>query len=442
MLAYLKCIEENCQKSISSTSKAYVCPSCEGLLDVVYDFEISDPEKTKNIFFQRRISNNILDLSGVWRYRELLPFCTDFSKVVSIQEGNTPIYEAPRCAKYVGLKKLYLKHQGLNPTGSFKDNGMTTGVTQANLVGSKVVVCASTGNTSASMAAYAARAGIRAVIFIPDQQIGFGKLAQSLDYGATTIQLEGNFDESMRLVKEITLERDVYLLNSINPFRLEGQKTIIIELLCQQDWKVPDRIVVPGGNLGNSASFGKAIKELYDLGFIDKMPMVTIIQAQQANPLYQTLIDRSPRLVRVEAQTLATAIKIGNPVSWKKAVRAMDWTRGWCDFVSEQEIADAKAIIGRDGIGCEPASATTVAGIRKLIQTKEIDPDEDVVAVLTGNLLKDPDYTVNYHQNSLYQEATYRNELLGKKDKIRSTFANRPIKVRANKEAILKVLGL
>jgi len=423
-------------------SKRYLCPSCEGLLDVAYHFEISDPEKTKQIFHQRRSSNNLLDLSGVWRYRELLPFCTDFSKVVSIQEGNTPIYEAPRCAEYVGLKKLFLKHQGLNPTGSFKDNGMTTGVTQANLVGSKIVVCASTGNTAASMAAYAARGGMRAVIFIPDQQIGFGKLAQSLDYGATTIQLEGDFDESMRLVKEITLERDVYLLNSINPFRLEGQKTIIIELLCQQDWKVPDRIVVPGGNLGNSSSFGKAIKELYDLGFIEKMPMVTIIQAQQANPLYQTLIDHSPQLVKVEAQTLATAIKIGNPVSWKKAVRAMEWTRGWCDFVSEQEIADAKAIIGRDGIGCEPASATTVAGIKKLIQTKEIDPDEDVVAVLTGNLLKDPDYTVNYHQNSLYQEATYRNELLGKKDKIRSTFANGPIKVRADKEAILKVLGL
>ena len=427
---------------MSSTSKAYVCPNCEGLLDVTYDFEIFDPEKIKQIFLKRRSSNSLLDLSGVWRYRELLPFCTDFSKVVSIQEGNTPIYNAPQCAEYVGLKKLNLKHQGLNPTGSFKDNGMTTGVTQANLLGSKIVACASTGNTSASMAAYAARAGIRAVIFIPDQQIGFGKLAQSLDYGATTIQLEGDFDESMRLVKEITLERDVYLLNSINPFRLEGQKAIIIELLCQQDWKVPDRIVVPGGNLGNSGSFGKAIKELYDLGFIEKMPMVTIIQAQRANPLYQTLIDRSPRLVKVEAQTLATAIKIGNPVSWKKAVRAMEWTRGWCDFVSEQEIADAKAIIGRDGIGCEPASATTVAGIRKLIKTKEIDPDEDVVAVLTGNLLKDPDYTVNYHQNSLYQEATYRNELLGKKDKIRSTFANGPIKVRADKEEILKVLGL
>lgn len=442
MSAYLKCIEKNCNKTIPSTSKVYVCPSCEGLLDVDYDFEISDPEKTKQIFLKRRSSNSPLDVSGVWRYRELLPFCTDFSKVVSIQEGNTPIYNAPQCAEYVGLKKLNLKHQGLNPTGSFKDNGMTTGVTQANLVGSKIVACASTGNTSASMAAYAARAGIRAVIFIPDQQIGFGKLAQSLDYGATTIQLEGNFDESMRLVKEITLERDVYLLNSINPFRLEGQKTIIIELLCQQAWKVPDRIVVPGGNLGNSGSFGKAIKELYDLGFIEKMPMVTIIQAQRANPLYQTLIDRSPRLVKVEAQTLATAIKIGNPVSWKKAVRAMEWTRGWCDFVSEQEIADAKAMIGRDGIGCEPASATTVAGIRKLIKTKEIDPDEDVVAVLTGNLLKDPDYTVNYHQNSLYQEATYRNELLGKKDKIRSTFANGPIKVRADKEEILKVLGL
>ena len=179
-----------------------------------------------------------------------------------------------------------------------------------------------------------------------------------------------------------------------------------------------------------------------NLGFIEKMPMVTIIQAQRANPLYQTLIYHSPRLVRVEAHTLATAIKIGNPVSWKKAVRAMDWTQGWCDVVSEQEIADAKAIIGREGVGCEPASATTVAGIKKLVQTREIDPEEDVVAVLTGNLLKDPDYTTNYHLDSLYEEASYRNELLEKKGKVRSTFANAPIKVKASKEEILKVLEL
>jgi threonine synthase len=442
MAAFLKCIEEDCRKVVSAMSKEYVCPTCGGLLDVVYDFQVDDPEKVKHLFLQRRLSNHLLDLSGVWRYRELLPFCTDFSRVVSMQEGNTPIYEAPRCAEYVGLKRLHLKHQGLNPTGSFKDNGMTAGVTQANLLNSRMVACASTGNTSASMAAYASRAGMKAVIFIPDQQIAFGKLAQSLDYGALTLQLEGDFDESMKLVKEITQETDVYLLNSINPFRLEGQKAIIIEMLCQRDWQVPDRVVVPGGNLGNSASFGKAIKELHDLGFIRKMPMVTIIQAQRANPLYQTLIYHSPRLVRVEAHTLATAIKIGNPVSWKKAVRAMDWTQGWCDFVSEQDIADAKAMIGRDGIGCEPASATTVAGIRKLIGTREIDPEEDVVAVLTGNLLKDPDYATNYHQDSLYEEATYRNELLEKKDKVRSTFANAPIKVRADKEEILKILKL
>lgn len=442
MAAYLKCIEDNCQTTMAVSSKAYVCPSCGGLLDVVYDFQIKDPEEVKYIFLQRRLSNHPLDISGVWRYRELLPFCHDFSKIVSIQEGNTPIYNAPRCAKYVGLKKLYLKHQGLNPTGSFKDNGMTAGVTQANLMNSKIVACASTGNTSASMAAYAARAGMKAVIFIPDQQITFGKLAQSLDYGALTLELEGNFDESMKLVKEITQESAVYLLNSINPFRLEGQKTIILEMLCQRDWKVPDRIVVPGGNLGNSASFGKALKELYDLDFIQKMPMVTIIQAQQANPLYKTLIYQSPRLLRVEARTLATAIKIGNPVSWKKAVRAMDWTHGWCDFVSEQEIADAKAMIGLDGIGCEPASATTVAGIRKLIKTREIDSDEDVVAVLTGNLLKDPDYTLSYHQGSLYEEGPYSDELLEGKNKVQSTFANAPIKVKVSKKEILKTLGL
>jgi threonine synthase len=440
--AYLKCIEENCQKTLPTRCKTYICPQCGGLLDVSYDFQLGEPEQIKQIFRQRRFSYDPLDLSGVWRFRELIPFCPDLSKVVSMQEGNTPIYDAPRCAAFTGLKKLYLKHQGLNPTGSFKDNGMTAGITQARLMNSQVVACASTGNTSASMAAYAARADMRAVIFIPDQQIAFGKLSQSLDYGAMTLQIEGDFDEAMRLVKEITEETDVYLLNSINPFRLEGQKTIIIEMLDQRQWKVPDRVVVPGGNLGNSSSFGKAIKELYDLNFIDKMPMVTIIQAQRANPLYRTLIYQSPRLIPVEAHTLATAIKIGNPVSWKKAVRAMDWTRGWCDVVSEQEIADAKAIIGRDGIGCEPASATTVAGIKKLIQTKEIDPDEDVVAVLTGNLLKDPDYTINYHQDSLFEMATYKNELIERRDKIQSTFANTPIKVKPRKEEILKLLGL
>ena len=409
---------------------------------MVYDFERCDPGALIEEFRQRRVSDHPLDLSGVWRFRELLPFCPDLSRVVTMQEGRTPIYEAPRCAEYAGLKRLWLKHQGLNPTGSFKDNGMTTGVTQARVMNSKVVACASTGNTAASMAAYAARAGMRAVIFIPDQQIAFGKLSQSLDYGAMTLQIEGDFDEAMRLVKEITEESEVYLLNSINPFRLEGQKTIVIEMLDQRAWKVPDRIVVPGGNLGNSSAFGKAIKELYDLGFISKMPMVTIIQALRANPLYRTLVYHSPRLIRVEAHTLATAIKIGNPVSWKKAVRAMDWTRGWCDVVSEQEIADAKAMIGRDGVGCEPASATTVAGIKKLIQTGEIDKDEDVVAVLTGNLMKDPDYTVNYHQDSLYEMATYRNELIERKDKIQSTFANAPLKIKPRKEEILKIIGL
>jgi len=260
MSAYLTCIEENCQRRLSARSKAHICPQCGGLLDVSYDFQLGEPEQIKQIFHQRRLSYDPLHLSGVWRFRELIPFCPDLSRVVTMREGNTPIYDAPRCAAFTGLKKLYLKHQGLNPTGSFKDNGMTAGVTQARLMNSPVVACASTGNTSASMAAYAARADIKAVIFIPDQQIAFGKLSQSLDYGAMTLQVEGDFDEAMRLVKEITEETDVYLLNSINPFRLEGQKTIIIEMLDQRQWKVPDRVVVPGGNLGNSSSFGKLSK--------------------------------------------------------------------------------------------------------------------------------------------------------------------------------------
>jgi len=444
MRAFLQCIEADCQSVFDVGEKVYVCERCGGLLDVNYDFAEIDPQQLKTVWDGRRASLEPLDISGVWRFREMIPFVSDLSLVTTMFEGNTPVYTAPRCAEYTGLKRLLLKHQGLNPTGSFKDNGMTTGITQARALGARVVACASTGNTSASVAAYAARAGMTAVIFIPGGQIAYGKLSQSLEYGAKTLQIEGDFDEAMRLVLELSRETDLYLLNSINAFRLEGQKTIVIEMFQQLGWRAPDRVVVPGGNLGNSSAIGKGIKELYDLGIIDKMPMVTIIQAHGSNPLYRTLVSSdASKLIRVpHPKTLATAIKIGNPVSWQKAVRAMDWTRGWCDEVTEQEIADAKAIIGRDGIGCEPASATTVAGIRKLIEIGEIDKDEEVVAILTGNLLKDPDYTINYHLDSLYEKATYRNELIEKKDKIRSTFANPPIKTRADKEEIKQLLNL
>jgi threonine synthase len=414
------------------------------LLDVVYDFPPMDPEALKRTWQERLMTLVPHDISGVWRFRELLPFFENEGQLVTYPEGNTPLLDAPQCARYTGLRRLQVKHQGNNPTGSFKDNGMCTGVTQARVLGMSAVLCASTGNTSASMAAYAARAGMVGIVLIPDGQIAFGKLSQALDYGALTLQVEGDFDTAQRLVLEVAHEANVYVLNSVNPYRLEGQKTIMMELLQQRGWRVPDRIVVPGGNLGNSSSFGKALKELYDLGFIDRMPKITIVQAHGANPLYRTITGSDPtRLVTVHAKTLATAIKIGQPVSWRKAKRAMDWTNGWVTEVDEQAIADAKAVIGRDGIGCEPAAATTIAGIKKLVETGtdvELDPDEDVVAVLTGHVLKDPEYTVRYHLGELYEDFVVESRVTDRSGPLTSTYANRPVRVAADKGRIIELI--
>lgn len=445
MSAYLQCINKDCQEKFPVTTKIYHCPKCEALLDINYDFLKIEPQELKNRFRERRSSLVPIDQSGVWRYRELIPFLSDERNIVTLYEGNTPLYDAPKSANYAGLKKLLLKHQGLNPTGSFKDNGMTTGVTQAKALGAKAVACASTGNTSASMAAYATRAEMLAAVFIPSGQIAYGKLSQSLDYGAKTLQIDGDFDKAMELVLELSQESDLYLLNSINPFRLEGQKTIAIELLEQCSWQVPDRIIVPGGNLGNSSAIGKGLAEAYKLGLINRMPKMHIIQAEGANPLAQMWANGTKdKLLTVEkATTLATAIKIGNPVSWRKALRALDWcSGGGCHQVSEQEIADAKAVIGSDGIGCEPASAVTLAGLRNLVSAGVIDKEERVVAILTGNLLKDPDYTVNYHLSSLYQKSQTQTEVISQEQEIIPHFANKPIQVTAEKGLIKKVLGL
>src|SRR5215510_8794062 len=266
--AYLRCIEATCAERHAIDARIYTCPRCRGLLDVAYDFNLSGTRsEIRAVFKSRRTEDSELERSGVWRFRELLPFVTDLSRVVTLAEGNTPIYDAPRSAQYSGISSLRYKHQGMNPTGSFKDNGMTTGVTQAAALGCSAVACASTGNTSASMAAYAARARMRAFVFIPAGEVAYGKLSQSLEYGAKVVEIEGNFDDAMRLVRELADETDLYLLNSINPFRLEGQKAIAIELMEQLDWKPPDWIAVPGGNLGNSSALGKGLAELFELGF-------------------------------------------------------------------------------------------------------------------------------------------------------------------------------
>jgi len=339
--------------------------------------------------------------SGVWRYKEMIYPEIANETVVSRPEGNTNLYASPRLAQWAGVTKLFLKHEGENPTGSFKDRGMTGGVTQARVLGMSKVACASTGNTSASLAAYAAWSGIQGIVLFQNKQIALGKLAQAVAYGATCLRIDADFDQNLALVREMSDKLGIYVLNSVNPFRLEGQKSIMFETIQQLRWNVPDWIVVPGGNLGNSSAFGKALCELRDLGLIDRLPRLAVIQADGANPLYQSYQNGLETLVPMKADTIATAIKIGNPVNYPKAARALRWTDGVVEQVSDQEIMEAKALIDAQGIGCEPASACSLAGVRKLVNSGVIKPNETVVGILTGHLLKDPDATIGYHEDKL-----------------------------------------
>ncbi len=403
MPAELACFEQRCQARFPIGEVIYNCPKCGSLLEAVYPRPETSAAELKTLWRNRRTSNAPLDQSGVWRYREFLPFLEDYTQVVTLREGNTPLLDAPRAARYGGLDRLAFKHQGFNPTGSFKDNGMTCGVAQALRLGLSRVACVSTGNTSASMAAYASAAELQPLIFLPHGNISFGKLAQALEYGARTLQVDANFDQILALVRQLADQLGIYLLNSINPFRIEGQKTIMVELMDQRDWRVPDWVVLPGGNLGNTSAFGKAFREMKDWGLIDRLPRLAVIQAAGSAPFYDLMRsqDRS-RLIPVEhPETLATAIKIGDPVSWPKALYEVTESGGLVESVTEQEIADAKAVIGQCGIGCEPASASTLAGVRKLVNSGKMRTGEDVVAVLTGNILKDSKYSYEYHTGVL-----------------------------------------
>jgi threonine synthase len=413
------CIQPDCQTEYGIDERLYVCSRCGGLLDVVLRDTVADADSLRELWRARKSSLDVRDRSGVWRFREFLPFAEDV-EVVSLGEGNTPLYEAPRSADYCRLSHLKLKHQGCNPTGSFKDTGMTVAVTQARRLGARFVACASTGNTAASLAAYAARAELPCAIIVPGGQVSHAKLAQALDYGAKVLEVEGNFDSCMNVIRELCEDGAVYLVNSINPFRIEGQKTVAFELAEQLEWRVPDHLVLPGGNLGNSSAFGKGFRELLRSGLIDRLPKITVVQAAGAAPFARFYREHDAFVKEEHPQTLASAIKIGAPVSWPKAWRAVQETGGSVITVTEQEIADAKAVIGRDGIGCEPASATTVAGIRKLVSERAIKEDETVVAVLTGHLLKDTDYVMKYHSDSL---------IAPDGERLASNFGNVPIKI-------------
>jgi threonine synthase len=399
------------------------CPVCGGLLDVVIDTSTALDRATFGTGLSPALAR-----SGVWRYRALLPAIPE-AAIVTRGEGNTPLYVDDRLAAFAGLKagSFGVKHEGHNPTGSFKDRGMTVGVSHAVAVGARIVACASTGNTSASLASYAAAAGIPAMVLIPEGKISGGKLAQTIAYGARVVQIEGDFDIALRLLRELTASHDVYLTNSINPFRPEGQKTIMLELFEQLGWDVPDVITVPGGNLGNTAAFGKAIDEAHAVGLIARKPRLMTIQAAGASPFFRYFASDWRTYEPMHAETVASAIKIGDPASTPRARRTIEHTNGHVTMVTDEEILDAKALIDQVGIGCEPASAASLAGTRKLVAEGVIGPDETVVGILTGNLLKDTDAVMHYH-------------LKDRADGSRQALANRPIRIDATIDALARLL--
>ncbi len=385
-----------CGAEWAETSLNTECGNCAGLLEVVHSL----PGGRRAASDEMGAAYSEPSLSGVWKFRELVMPGVRTDAIISHPEGNTPLLGRKAVREFAGVPSLLLKHEGHNPTGSFKDRGMTVAITQAARIGARAVACASTGNTSASLAAYAAQAGISALVFVPRGQIALGKLAQSLGYGARTLLVDGDFDDCLRLARDASRELGVYIVNSVNPWRIEGQKTIVFELLQQLDWHAPDWIALPAGALGNTSAFGKALRETFALGLIDKMPRLLAVQAAGAAPFATSFADGFRTHERVKPDTIATAIRIGDPASWDRAVRAITETNGVVAAVTDEEILDAKAVIDAAGVGCEPASAASVAGVRKLRAAGTIGPDDHVVAVLTGHMLKDPEILVKYHGSS------------------------------------------
>ncbi len=458
MHAFQRCINPNCNATFDTTEVLHRCPTCGALLDVDYEWD-KTTTPTSLAYFEKFWSERTSParFSGVWRFHELLPFAP-LDQVVTVGEGQTILRRSDGVGAYAGLKpgSLYLEYEGLNPSGSFKDNGMAAGATHGRMVGAHSAACASTGNTSASLALYCSATKLmKCVVFIGSGKIAYGKLSQALDYGARTIQIEGDFDDAMARVQEVSKKRGIYLLNSLNPFRLEGQKTIMFRVLEALRWEVPDWIVVPGGNLGNSSAFGKAFIELRRLGLINKVPRLAVVNAAGADSLYRLYNEENLRwnggqidhakidafYAQMDAEnrranTIASAIEINRPVNLTKCLRALDFCNGVVRKVSEQEILDAKAQIGANGFGCEPASAASVAGAKQLVAEGVIGADERVVCILTGHELKDPNATVAYHGS----DAEFYEKVLGSRGVKSREFANRPVVVANDVDQILALV--
>ncbi|MEX2170991.1 MAG: threonine synthase [Pirellulales bacterium] len=459
-LAYQRCILPGCGATYDVGEVRTTCDRCGSLLDVAYEWD-SLPVPDSLRFFEQKWArrNEPLCRSGVWRFRELLPFTLP-EYVVTVGEGQTPLLPSDGVAAYVGVRpgRLLLQYEGMNPSGSFKDNGMTAAFTHAHRIGAKRAACASTGNTSASLALYCCVSKLmQAIIFIGTGKISYGKLSQALDYGALTMQIAGDFDDAMLRVQQVSKQLGIYLVNSVNPFRLEGQKTIMYRVLESLDWEVPDWIVVPGGNLGNSSAFGKAFHELHELGLIDRIPRLAVINAAGANTLYELYERRGlrwnsgqPNMQIVDgyyaeldsaarrASTIASAIEINRPVNLFKCLRALECCDGVVREVSDQEMLDAKAQVGASGFGCEPASAASVAGAKLLREQGIVSPDERVVCILTGHQLKDPTATVAYHTAD---QAEF-NRVLGSRGVSRATYANRAVQVGNDLDEIVRAIQL
>jgi threonine synthase len=460
-LAYQQCINPSCGATFAVGETHFACPSCGDLIDVVYDWDRLEVPRRLNGFeaaWSDRL--NPLNFSGVWRFRALLPFAPP-EAVVTIGEGQTLLQTADKVGHYVGLApgRLMLQYEGMNPSGSFKDNGMTAAFTHARMVGARRVACASTGNTSAALAVYcsATDLGFKAIIFVGSGKIAYGKLAQALDHGALTVQIVGDFDDAMARVRQVAERLGIYLMNSVNPFRLEGQKTIMLRVLEGLGWEVPDWVVVPGGNLGNSSAFGKAFIELKHLGLIDRVPRLAVINAAGARTLEQLVgqhglawRDGLPDMSvtetyyagldagQIKASTIASAIEINRPVNLKKCLRALHFCDGVVRQVSDQEIMDAKARVGAGGLGCEPASAASVAGAKRLREEGVIAPSDRVVCILTGHQLKDPTATVAYHGT----DQDNFEKVLGSRGVRRAGFANRPVVVANDLDDIIRTIAL
>lgn len=459
-IAYQRCLNPLCGATFDVGQVMTACERCGDLLDVTYDWSrIEVPNRLSDFEQMWTRRHEPLRFSGVWRFHELLPFAPA-DKVVTVGEGQTLLQQADQVGQFVGMDagKLHLQYEGMNPSGSFKDNGMCAAFSHARLTGAKRAACASTGNTSASLAMYSSVTSLmKAIIFIGSGKISYGKLSQALEYGALTVQIAGDFDDAMVRVKEVSKDLGIYLVNSINPFRLEGQKTVMLRVLEALRWEIPDWIVVPGGNLGNSSAFGKAFMEMRELGLIDRVPRLAVINAAGADTLYQLYERRNlrwndgkPDLAiachyyddldkrRAKADTIASAIEINRPVNLTKCLRALDVCDGVVRKVNDQEILDAKAQVGAGGIGCEPASAASVAGARLLREEGVIAPSDRVVCILTGHQLKDPTATVAYHTADQDQF----NDVLGSRGVSRASFANRAVAVPNELDDIIRAIQL